>query len=399
MKHTIAQNRQLFNVKEIANAVTLDELADGQFGVFPADGDTSVASNATYAQLPEEIRIISRLNGQLYYSFDSFKKANIYNANAKAYTAGAVNIWEATLESCDCIKTATVKIGIEEESLLRRDGLSWTDTDNIVESAPKELSCICDCTGKKVYDNNIMTKAIVDKINSINSPFYTASIKLDVTGITAYADQDALDIANATPDQGDLATLDDDGVLVQFDGTDWQVIGTEEGAITDVDTFIATNKEINSDSDDTNDGALLTLVIEGKPTAARNYKDLDVNHIYPRGVKLFPSISFNGGDSSVEFTETQDLAYEIGAGADIRAEEFENMSYYTNLNHYPQLHDGIATENLIYQFENGANYSALAFEFVTDKVNKNDGDKRSFGVVLASATPSVYNALVTMFKA
>ena len=76
-----------------------------------------------------------------------------------------------------------------------------------------------------------------------------------------------------------------------------------------------------------------------------------------------------------------------------------HLYYHNKLNHYNQLSDGIAGGDLVYQFENGLNYSSLAFEFVTDKVNKNDGDKRSFGVVLASSTPSIFNALVAMFKA
>lgn len=355
MKHTIAENKQLFNVKEIADAVTLDNLADGQFGVYPVDSDTSIAAATTFAALPDEFRFVAKLNGEVYYSFDTIKKSEIRHFQSKAYQGEVVNIWEGIIEHCDCIKTALVKIGIEEESLIRRDGLSWTDTDNIVEGAPKELSCACDCTGKPVYDNNIMTKAIWAKINSINSPFYLAKVKTESGTVLA-----------------------------------------DEAAI---DAFIAANEAVNTDDDDTNDGEKLVLIIEGKPAGTRNYKDLDVNYIFPRGVKLYPSISLNGDTSCIEFTETQELQYELGAGADLRAEEFECLSLYTRLNHYPQLHDGIATEDLIYQFENGKEYNTVDFEFYTEKVNRNDGDKRSFGVMLATEDAGVFAALQAMFSA
>lgn len=355
MKHTIAQNKQLFNVKEIADSVNLDDLVDGQFGVYPVGVDTSLPAAATYADLPEEFRFISKLDGKVYYSFDTIKKSEIRQFQSKAYQAEGVNIWEATIEHCDCIKTALVKIGIEEDSLMRRDGLTWTDTDQSVVSAPKELTCTCDCTGKPVYDNNIMTKEVWKKVNSVDSPFYLAKVKTESGTVLA-----------------------------------------DEAAI---DAFIATNEAINIDDDEANDGEKLVIIIEGKPAGTRDYKDLDVNYIFPRGAKLFPSISLNEGASCIEFTEVQEIKYELGAGADLRAEEFECMSLYTNLNHYPQLHDGIASGDLIYQFENRKQYNTVDFEFYTQKVNKNDGDKRSFGVMLASEDPAIFAVLEALIQA
>ena len=286
--------------------------------------------------------------------FDTIKKSQLSPLASKAYQAEAVNIWEGVVENTECIKTVLIKIGIEEEALMRRDGLTWTDTDQSVVDAPIEIA-LGECTGQPVYDNHVITKAIWEKINANDSQFYLAKVK--ITGGAALADAAA------------------------------------------IDAHIAANKAANTDGNPVTDTATLTLIIEGKPAAARNYKDLDVNYIFPRGAKLFPSILLNGGDSAITLTETQEITYQLGAGADLRAEEFESLSLYTNLNHYPQLHDGIATDDLVFQFENGKEYSTVDFEFFTEKVNKNDGDKRSFGVMLASETPSVYNALVALFKA
>ena len=355
MKNTIADNKQLFNIKEIANAVTLDNLADGQFGVYPVGVDTSLPAATVFADLPEEFRFISKLDGKVYCSFDTIKKSEIRHFQSKAYQPEGVNIWKTIIEHCDCIKTALIKIGIEEDSLLRRDGLSWTDTDQSVVSAPKELTCTCDCNGKAVYDNNIMTKAVWQKVNSVDSPFYLAKVETEA------------------------------GVSLP-----------NEAAI---DAFIAANEAVNIDEDETNDGEKLVLIIEGKPAGTRDYKDLDVNYIFPRGAKLFPSIILNDGASCIEFEEVQEIQYELGAGADLRAAEFECMSLYTNLNFYPQLSDGIASGDLIYQFENKKKYNTVDFEFYTEKVNRNDGDKRSFGVCLASDNPVIFATLKALIQA
>jgi hypothetical protein len=100
----------------------------------------------------------------------------------------------------------------------------------------------------------------------------------------------------------------------------------------------------------------------------------------------------NEGAKAIAFVEDQALVYEIGSGYDLRAEEWDSMNYYTNLNYYPQLSDGIQAKNLVYQFENGVNYDTLTFEFYTDKVETNNGDKRLFGVLLGAVAGSQESA-------
>lgn len=349
MKNTLADNKQLFNVKAIADAVALENIAEGEIGFYAVGANTTLAATAQYADLPAEFRMISKVNGKIYYSFDTVKKAEMRRVVAKPYAAAQVNIWEGIIESCDCIKSLTLKVNLDNDALMRRDGLSWTDTDSIVQDAPKELTCSCDCTGKGVYDNNVMTKELWKKINEENSPYYLAKVK------------------------------DEDGNAL-----------VDEAAI---DAFIAANEANNTDDDDTNDGKKLVLILESKEDLAKDYRDLDVNYVFPRGTRIYPAISVNGGESAIQFTETQDISYEIGAGADLRAEEFDRMSLYTNLNFYPQLPDGIASGELKFQFENGKKYSTVDFEFYTEKVNYNDGDKRSFGVMLGTEDSGVFAAL------
>jgi len=179
------------------------------------------------------------------------------------------------------------KVDSQQNRNLLIPEIDWTHNDFVVAVAPQELLCSCSCDGtKKVYENNIITKVLYDKIIAINSPFYTAEV-------------------------------------TEEDGT----------PVPDVAAFVLANEAVNTDDDDTNDGPKLKLVIKGKLSPAVTYKDLDVNYVYPRGVKLNPALTVNG-ESTIAFTETQSLGFEVGAGYDLRAEEFESMSLYTNLNFY-----------------------------------------------------------------
>lgn len=342
MKSTLADVRQLFNVKAIAYNTSADALTDGQFGIFAEGSTTSIPNTVTsFADLPQKFKFISKVGGKTYFTADYIDKDTLKNQKEKAYTAQQVNIWSAIIENCDCMKSVLLKINIDEDSLIRRDGLTWTHSDFVIELSPKELECLCDCTGKGVYENHVMTKLFFDKIQALNSPFYEAEVQDESGNVLA------------------------DSAAIQ--------------------AFIDANQADNTDDDETNDSEKLVLFLKGKAQPAPNYKDLEVNYIYPRGVKLNPAIIVND-ETGIAFTQVQTLGFEQGSGYDMRAEEFDCMSLYTTLNFYPQLSDGIASGELVYQFENGVNYDTLTFEFTTDKVERNNGDKRLFGVLLGSET-------------
>jgi len=340
MKSTLADIKQLFNVKAIAYNTNINALDEGQFGVFPEDSDVSVPAGTTFATLPAKFRIISKLNGKIYYSFDTIEKSKVFNQVASPYKAEQVNVWEGIIEHCNCINGVQLVINIDEQSLIQRDGLTWTHRDFVVAVSPQELLCHCACDGTKaVYENNILTKLLFEKINALNSPFYEAEV-------------------------------------VQEDGT----------PVPDVAAFVLANEAVNTDADDTNDGPKLKLVIKGKPQPAGLYRDLEVNYVYPRGVRLNPAVHINN-ELAIQFTQTQALGYEIGAGYDLRAEEFESMSLYTNMNFYPRLSDGIQSPDLVYQFENNKNYDTVTFEFYSKKSGLEDvpeGRYKKFGVLLGA---------------
>ena len=402
MKSTISDNGQIFNVKAIAaNGLAPSAIPEGQFGI--VDTDTGLTFGAPFTGgLPDNFMFVSKLNGRVYYSFDTIARSSIKNVNSLAYTPEQVNIWTGIVESCDCQRGVQLGIYIDEDSLIRRDGLTWAHKDFIVEVAPQELACLCDCTGKSVYDNNIMTKLLFEKINALESPYYEAFVRPDLTGVVTYANNTARDAALPSPSTGDVAISNTTYQI--YNGTFWEDIsdvtidGGAFAGISTVDHILNIVRDVNTDNDETNDGPKFVLAIYGKPQPAPNYRDLEVNYVYPRGVRITPTLLING-DKSITFTEVQDLRYEQGAGYDMRHEEFCLMSLHTKLNFYPQLSDGIASPDLVYQFENGQNYSGVTFEFDSDKVERSGtGDTKRFTVTLATTDFDVNSDLNNLFN-
>lgn len=399
MKSTLSDNRQLFNVKAIAPAgLAPDEIPNDTLGIIDMSTGLSV-SPTTYNTMPDEYKLVAKVNNKFYLSFDEIEKSKVISATKQPYQAPQVNVWEGVIENCDCMESAILKINIEDDALLRRDGMRHSHTDLYFELSPKDLKCHCSCVKKSVYDNNIMTSLFVEKVNAANSQFYEASAKIDLTDVAVYADDAARDAAITAPVAGQVVVS---GVsLTQYDGTAWAIIGDDQGNVADPMAFTLASKEVNTDEDETNDGEKLILVISSKIPGLSSYSDLDVQYEYPRGTRIMPSVQTNGS-TNIQFTEVQEIQYELNAGMDLRKEEFDNMSLYTDLNFYPQLTDGIASRDLVYQFENNKQYNVVNIEFLSKKSGLEDvheSTHKTFSVLLASETLAVYNILATLFGA
>lgn len=384
MESTLADIRQLYNVKTIKYATKIEALVEGEFGVFPEGSDTSIAQAIVYSTLPEKFYLAARVGGKLMLSFDTIDKSKMRNISSKDYTAPQVNIWEATLEGCgcDCLKSASLMVHIDEANINMQNGMSWTNRDNFVEVAPKELECLCDCEGMPVYQNHLFTRILANRVNEANSPYYEAEVAIDVTGLGSSGTYPE------SPSKGDLYIKTGAGAgLAVYDGAAWVVIGTAAGAVTDMDTYIESTKDLNMGETAEDFTPKLKLVLKGKDQPAVDYRDLEVDYVATRGVRITPSFNINGINGGV-FTETQQLGFEIGAGADIRLEEWENMNFYTDLNFNPRLLCGVPSRKLKYQFENGKTYDGVVFEFATPKVERNTGESRLFGVYLGAESGS-----------
>lgn len=357
MKSTIADIRQLFYTNSIVAEKDIEDLAEGELGIFPEDSNTSIAASVVYATLPEKFRIVSRANGKLLFSMDTISKDAIRNIVFQEEKAEVVNVWETVVEGshCDCIEGVFLNINIDSADLLSQDGLTWTHRDTMFEIAPEELRAICECGGEitegvNIYQNHLMTAKLLEVVLNADSPYYTAEVK-----------------------DGDNTVYTDVESLL---------------------TYIENNKDNNLGDDSDLFTDKLTFVLKGKVQPGE-YDDLDVNYVHPRGVRLTPAMRVSG--IPVAFTETQALVMEIGAGADLRLQEWENMNFYTDLNFYPQISCGIKHKNVKYQFENGKRYDALSFEFDTKKVERNTGETKMFGATIASDNAGAVTRLKEIF--
>lgn len=393
MKSNIADNRQLFNAKAMATAgLTVDAIPDNTLGVIDVSTGLTVIP-ANFTAFPDKTRIVGKVGGQTYFSLAEIEKASIERKNKLPYVAPQTEVWTGTIENCKCTDSVKLSIHINDETLKNRDGLTWAHLDNYVEVKAAEMRCYCDCTGTApVYENNVLTALLVASVNNANSPFYGANAKVPIAGVATGA---TLPVSPAAGDQF-IKTGATPGFYV-YNGTVWVLVGDSTGVLTDPMAFAQLYKAVNTDDNDTNDGVLLSITIFAKAKTTPNYNDMEANYIYPRGTTLRPGLTIDGV-VGIQFTKTTPVIFEKGAGYDMRAEEFDEMGHYTQVLHRNLLSGTYLDPKVKFQFENGVNYSSIAFDFSTKKVNSNDGDRRLFGVTIGTSVGSVYNQLVAMFS-
>jgi len=360
MKSTIPDIRQMFNVKSIAGAnLKPAAISNNSFGIVDEATNLTV-SPTNKSDLPDSMRFVAKVNGRTYFSLDSISKecCALGKGLAKEYAAPAQETWAATISHCDCIRSASLNVHIGDDRLMRIHGMTWADRDFVVALTKEEIEAQCDCKGGEVhgtYQNHIITKLLYKKVLELDSPFYGASVQT--------------------------------------------ASGTGFPTISSLESYIAANKAANTDADPTNDSDMLQLVLRAKLPGDFDYADLDAQYSYPSGTVIRPSVTVNGNHSPV-FTKISNHGYRIGYGADLRAEEFESMSLYTNLNHYPQISCGLASPNLVYQFENGKHYHTVSFEASSLKSGLeevHEGPRKRWHILLGTESPSVYNTLKTLF--
>lgn len=390
MKTTLPYIKQMYNAKAYADgSLALSAIPANTFAIYDIDAGATVAIDGDPDTLPANFMLINKV-GDKVYSSGAIKKASINNISKDTYSAPTVNIWETVIEHCDCLEDFKLLIFLDDQKLINQNGLSWANADAILGLTPEELKCACNCAEvNAVYGNNVMTKFIADKVNNLNSDYYEARILIKAYASLSNASE-GITLPTEDLTAGDIFGITTTGVVSYYTGSEWIVIGIKSGTsliLTDPDTVTAFFKTVNTDDTDGNEGPKYTLQILSKIESTPNYKDLESNYIYPRGVRLTPYISVNKNEVAMPFTEVQNMSFELGAGYDLRAEEFECMSLYSNLNFYPQLSDGLAAADLVYQFENGKNYTVVSFDFYTDKTNGvSDGDKRTTSVLIGIAT-------------
>ena len=164
MKNTIADNKQILNVKALATAgLTPDNIPNNQVGlVNVSTGKTVVPNN--FGAVPDKFQFVAKVNNKVYYSIDEIEKAKIVFKTNQDYAAPQAEIWKTIIQCCKCIDTVQLTIGVSNAAVV---GSNLTPAfDFVYEVAPEELKCYCACDGNsKELENNVFTKIIVNKIN------------------------------------------------------------------------------------------------------------------------------------------------------------------------------------------------------------------------------------------
>lgn len=394
MKSNIADNRQLFNAKAMATAgLTVEAIPDNTLGIIDVSTGLTVIP-ANFAAYPDKTRIVGKVGGSTYFSFAEIEKASIERKSKLPYVAPQTEVWTGTIENCKCTDSVKLSIHVNDETLKNRDGLTWAHLDNYVEVKAAEMRCYCDYTGTApVYENHVLTSLLVASVNNSNSPFYGASAKVPVAGFISGSGT-TLPVS-PSPGEQFVKTGTNAGLYVYT--TVWVLVGAADGTLIDPMAYAAAYKDINTDEIPHNDGPLMSITIFAKAKTTPNYNDMEANYVYPRGTTLQPGLTIDGV-VGIQFTKTTPAVFEKGAGYDFRAEEFDNMGYYTQVLHRNLLSGTFLDPKVKFQFENGVNYNSIAFDFSTKKVNSNDGDRRLFGVTIGTSVTAVYNQLVAMFS-
>jgi len=356
MKHTLSYNRQLFNVKAIAEAgLTPEMIPDNTLGIINVATDKTVAPTS-YDDLPATFRIIHKFEGKVFFSFDCINKEDIVWTAGKVYTKAKQNKWEGVIEYCDCIESATLNVFIQEDSLNRALGLPYGTNDFYVGVTPEEMKCYCSCGEAGVYANNVLTMLIYKQILTNKSSFYTAEVE----------------------------TVD----------------GTKFNSFAEVEAFVKANKAVNTDADAGNDGKKLKLILIGKEMPLpKRFNPYNVDYRYPSGVMLLPSIHINGGKHKIAFKEIQKMEYAIGEGLDLVYEEHMNRGQFMNIRDYAR--NMCPIEFPEYQFEERKKYDTVTLEFDSSKtLRAGEADKKRFMIVFGSEEglrTDTYDKLLEIF--
>ena len=135
--------------------------------------------------------------------------------------------------------------------------------------------------------------------------------------VTPKCDPDcqALDINEITKDFIEVLNAGSQGLFKA------EPINEAGNVIADIDAYIATNKVVNTDADNTNDVGS-GIRITTNPTAITKYCDINYNYDYPRMTSLVvtPNGAFECCGTKV--IEHQALVYEQGSGYDVRHMEY-----------------------------------------------------------------------------
>jgi hypothetical protein len=299
----------------IAVGKTLDDLKSGSIAIFDADTNLSVSeanaegSKRIYFALAagegEEKKIIKSADIQV---------ENIVSASVVGYSPAQAHIVDITVPQTECDKEYSLKVEFKNQKIYRNQGYTQFEQSFHVKT-PYCSDCI-DCPQS---DSNDLVLAFVKAINKNSKGFVVASA-VDATG----------------------------------------------AVVTDIQAYIDTNKAVNTDKVTTNDKKL-KLRLTSVPVPKTITGDINLAYFSSRETTLIISqgIGFNG---QAKIETIQGVAYELGAGYDLRQREYNQRGWSGSPYRTSEV-TGLQYGSFDYKADPKANYNT----FVVEHKNKATG--------------------------
>lgn len=276
----MSRNNDVFQVLVAKTAMTdanqpLDSLVPGQIGVFNSETNLSVDT----ANPPKEFYLAVGVDNSGSGTLEDINKSagqmiqreNIKYYNGQPYTPGQPEVVEISDFIAKCNTEFAIKLEFRNQKIYNLQSYNQFSKTYVV----KVPCCGGECDPCPTADGNELVKLFVNNIN---------------------ADKDGLVKAEA-------------------------INPSTNAVITDLDSFIATNKTVNTDDDSTND-VVAKIRLTTQPLNVYRFCDINLMYFKPRETVLITSLTA-GFECSGTVTVVQDVAYEQGSGYDVRQREYK----------------------------------------------------------------------------
>lgn len=309
----------------------VDNLADGQIGVF--NSDTNVSLNAASAANTKEFYLAvgvhtgGVLTSIRQSSGNEIQGDNLNDYTFKPHTAGQSQIVEVENFTAKCDSDYAMKIEFFNSKIWRNQGYTqYSHVFNIRTACC--VDCIDDCNSAEPAE---MVKLFVQRINGSNVELVSAqAIAVDTITIAT---------------QGTSVDYTAGAVITNMD---------------DIADIIAFNKKQVDDT--TKVGVKLRLTSKPIPMSG-NFGGIDLKYYNQRETTMIVSFA-DGFGCGGTITTTQEAAFEQGNGYDIQQREYKTLGWQSDSGAYrTSAVTGLPWSNIKFFANADAKYDKIALEY------------------------------------
>lgn len=309
----------------------VEELADGQIGVFNADNNMSInaasAANTKNFYLAVGVHAGGELATIKQSAGNEIQSEKISGYTYRPHTAGRPQIVEVEVTNAKCDTDYALKIEFSNAKIWRNQGFTpYSHTYNI------RTACCIDCADDcNTADPAEVAMLFAKRINGSKDQLVTAQV-IAVDAVTILANGTSADYA-----AGDVITnMDDINAMIEFNKTQ-----------ADVADKLAVK---------------LRLTSKGMGMSS-NIGGIDLKYYNQRETTMIVSFA-HGFACGGNIVTTQEAAYEEGNGYDIQQREYKTLGWQSDSGAYRQSAvTGMPWENLGLTADPNGQYDKIVLEY------------------------------------